>query len=87
VILLNLSGNDIKMQNCLEEVKSRYAKTILISNAKHYDSDYFVCVPKNDSYSSLLGIIPIQLLAYFISIKKGLNPDTPKNLAKVVTVE
>jgi glucosamine--fructose-6-phosphate aminotransferase (isomerizing) len=87
VILLNLSGNDIKMQNCLEEVKSRYAKTILISNAKHYDSDYFVCLPKNESYSSLLGIIPIQLLAYFISIKKGLNPDTPKNLAKVVTVE
>jgi glucosamine--fructose-6-phosphate aminotransferase (isomerizing) len=29
----------------------------------------------------------LQLLAYYISINKGINPDIPKNLAKVVTVE
>lgn len=88
VILINLSGNDSKMENCLQEVKSRHAKTLHISN-KHDNSecDHFICIPKNETYSSLLGVIPIQLLAYFISIKKGVNPDTPKNLAKVVTVE
>jgi glucosamine--fructose-6-phosphate aminotransferase (isomerizing) len=36
---------------------------------------------------SLLGIIPIQLLAYYLSVNKGINPDKPKNLAEVVTVE
>ena len=47
----------------------------------------YILIPKNNSYSSLLGIIPIQLLAYYLSVKKGINPDKPKNLAKVVTVE
>ena len=44
-------------------------------------------VPENKSYASLLGIVPVQLLAYYLSINKGINPDKPKNLAKVVTVE
>jgi glucosamine 6-phosphate synthetase-like amidotransferase/phosphosugar isomerase protein len=34
-----------------------------------------------------LCIIPIQILAYKISLSKNINPDMPKNLAKVVTVE
>ena len=44
-------------------------------------------VDTNSSFSSLLAIIPIQLLSYYIAIKKNINPDTPRNLAKVVTVE
>ena len=47
----------------------------------------YVEVPENKTYTSLLGIIPIQLMAYYLSIGKGINPDKPKNLAKVVTVE
>ena len=46
-----------------------------------------IYLPVNNSYSSLLGIIPLQLLAYYISINRNINPDIPKNLAKVVTVE
>lgn len=91
VILFNLSGNDAKMQNCLEEVKSRNAMTIMVTNkynpSNETSSNDILYIPENESYSSLLGIVPIQLLAYCISIKKGFNPDTPKNLAKVVTVE
>lgn len=91
VILFNLSGNDTKMQSCLEEVKSRHATTLFISKQHNsrdqYDCDYFIGIPENETYSSLLGIIPIQFLAYFLSLEKGFNPDTPKNLAKVVTVE
>ena len=44
-------------------------------------------ITQNTSYSSLLGAIPLQLLADYLSIEKGINPDKPKNLAKVVTVE
>jgi glucosamine--fructose-6-phosphate aminotransferase (isomerizing) len=32
-------------------------------------------------------MIPIQMLAYKLAVRKGINPDKPKNLAKVVTVE
>ena len=47
----------------------------------------YLQIDKNDSFKDLLCIIPIQLLAYKLSLSKGLNPDMPRNLAKVVTVE
>ena len=91
VIILNLNQkHSIKTMNCYQEVLSRNAPIIFITNdilmCENITSDYIV-VPKNKSYSSLLGIIPIQLFAYYLSINKGINPDKPKNLAKVVTVE
>jgi glucosamine--fructose-6-phosphate aminotransferase (isomerizing) len=44
-------------------------------------------IPTNKTYNSLLSVIPLQMLAYKLSVSKGINPDMPKNLAKVVTVE
>jgi glucosamine--fructose-6-phosphate aminotransferase (isomerizing) len=44
-------------------------------------------VNKNESFQNILNVLPLQMLAYSISVAKGINPDTPKNLAKVVTVE
>jgi glucosamine--fructose-6-phosphate aminotransferase (isomerizing) len=78
--------------NCYQEVSSRNSPIIFITNDIHMSScDLNMCdcilVPENKSYASLLGIIPIQLFAYYLSINKGINPDKPKNLAKVVTVE
>ena len=83
-----------KTQNATEEVKSRYAKVIRIleenenSNAseKSYDADDLI-VPANHTFAPLLQIIPIQLLSYEIAKVRNLNPDMPRNLAKVVTVE
>lgn len=83
VIILKLDNKHTsKIENCVEEVKSRNSPVILISN----DCEG-INVSANSSYSSLLGIVPIQMLAYYISIERGINPDKPKNLAKVVTVE
>jgi glucosamine--fructose-6-phosphate aminotransferase (isomerizing) len=80
VIILNLDQTHrAKTINCYQEVSSRNSPIIMISNG--------IYVPENKTYASLLGLIPIQLLAYYISINKGINPDKPKNLAKVVTVE
>jgi glucosamine--fructose-6-phosphate aminotransferase (isomerizing) len=84
VIVLSLDAkHGAKIENCVEEVRSRNAPVILISN--HNKSS--IRVPYNASFASLLGIIPIQLLAYYLSIERAINPDKPKNLAKVVTVE
>jgi glutamine---fructose-6-phosphate transaminase (isomerizing) len=82
VIILDLDSRyEAKIKNCVEEVKSRGSPVIIISNQGE------IRVSANSSYSSLLGLVPIQLLAYYLSVQKGINPDKPKNLAKVVTVE
>jgi glucosamine--fructose-6-phosphate aminotransferase (isomerizing) len=91
VIILNLDRNHhAKILNCYQEVASRNSPIIIISSDMNISNDVLcevIYVPENNTYASLLGIIPIQLLAYHLSIKKGINPDKPKNLAKVVTVE
>jgi len=91
VIILNLEKQyRAKTINCYQEIASRNSPIIIISNDISIQTDVdceLVIVPENKSYSSLLGIIPLQLLAYYLSVNKGINPDKPKNLAKVVTVE
>jgi glucosamine--fructose-6-phosphate aminotransferase (isomerizing) len=49
--------------------------------------EHTVYVKYNAYFGGLLGLIPLQLLSYYTSVAKGINPDTPKNLAKVVSVE
>jgi glucosamine--fructose-6-phosphate aminotransferase (isomerizing) len=95
VIILNLESNyTSKIMSCLQEVTSRNSPVILITNqgskcVKNFSSltNNIINVRENMSYSSLLGIISIQLIAYYLSVERGINPDKPKNLAKVVTVE
>jgi len=91
VLILNLvEEHNYKILNCFEEVHSRNSPILLITNnneIKLNKNCTLINIVKNNSYSSLLGIIPLQLLAYYLSINRGINPDIPKNLAKVVTVE
>ncbi len=87
VIILDLdSKHRTKVLNCIEEVRSRNAPITVITNSRETKGNQ-VSVPYNASYASLLGIVPLQLLAYYMSIHRSINPDKPKNLAKVVTVE
>ena len=74
----------IKNENAYNEIKSRNANVIWITD-KHIKNS--IKIPSNKTYNSLLSVIPLQMLAYKLSINKGINPDMPKNLAKVVTVE
>ncbi len=78
------------------EMKSRGAT--IISIVADFDtkiteiSDYTIRIPiKNTKYAIETAIIPfvfpLQLMAYFIAIYKGLDPDKPRNLAKSVTVK
>jgi glucosamine--fructose-6-phosphate aminotransferase (isomerizing) len=86
VILLNFEQeHTTKIMNCYHEIISRKSPVLFITNRENEYAD--IIIPYNETYASLLGIIPIQLLAYYISVSKGINPDKPKNLAKVVTVE
>lgn len=77
-----------KNMNAYHEIKSRNANVLIITNKEDLNQcENVICVPYNKTYNSLLSIIPLQMLAYKLSINKGINPDMPKNLAKVVTVE
>ena len=92
VIILNTDTiHTSKIMNCVEEVSSRNSPIVLITSQlmdfTKENEIVTIRVRENTSYSSLLGAIPLQLLAYYLSIEKGINPDKPKNLAKVVTVE
>lgn len=91
VIILNCQEeHSAKVLNCFEEVHSRNSPILLITNNNELvlnKNCTLINIIKNNSYSSLLGIIPLQLLAYYLSINRDINPDIPKNLAKVVTVE
>jgi len=52
-------------------------------------ADDYVEVPNGipEVLSPIPFVIPLQLLAYYMSLEKGHNPDTPRNLAKSVTVK
>lgn len=76
-----------KNMNAYEEIKSRYANVIVITDKENENIEHNIIVSKNKSYADLLTIIPLQLLAYKLSIARNINVDMPRNLAKVVTVE
>ena len=79
--------NTIRVNSSIEEVNSRLAPIILISNKKSYlNPKYTVIVPTNNTYSGLIHVIPMQLIAYYLSVYRNNNPDMPRNLAKAVTV-
>lgn len=74
----------------IQEVITRGAKTLVITNQDfNYNMfDEVIKIPSVSSFlSPVLAIVPLQLLAYFISKEKGLDVDKPRNLAKSVTVE
>ena len=88
IILVDLDDEyHNKMCNVYEEVKSRGAKVLTITDNIHLNRDNLILIPKNKTFSFLLAVLPFQYLAYYIALKKGHNPDYPRNLAKVVTVE
>ena len=74
----------------MQEVITRGAKTLVITNQNIDNSQFFkvINIPEtNPRFAPVLSIIPLQLLSYYISKAKGLDVDKPRNLAKSVTVE
>ena len=81
-----------KIINNIEEIKARGGKIIVITNKKNksiskYVDDVIYIPDVFEDFYPLLAVIPMQLLAYFIGVKRGINVDKPRNLAKSVTVE
>ncbi len=81
-----------KVISNVQEVRSRGAKTILITdtNASVDASlcDHQIVLPETSAlFTPFISVVILQYLAYYVSVEKGLNVDQPRNLAKSVTVE
>jgi glucosamine--fructose-6-phosphate aminotransferase (isomerizing) len=81
-----------KVLSNIKEIKARKGKVIVIANDNDDDIeelvDDVIYVPKTDPHvQPILNTIPLQLIAYYIAVSRGLDVDKPRNLAKSVTVE
>jgi glucosamine--fructose-6-phosphate aminotransferase (isomerizing) len=81
-----------KIVSNVQEVKARKGRVIAITSrdepALAGKIDYEIRIPETlDLLMPVLASIPLQLLAYYIAVKRGSNVDQPRNLAKSVTVE
>ncbi len=93
VVILALQGRRYdKILGNIEEVKARGG--MVISVATEGDdlvtekSDEVIFLPVvEEALSSIVSVIPLQILAYYIAVKRGCHVDQPRNLAKSVTVE
>jgi glucosamine--fructose-6-phosphate aminotransferase (isomerizing) len=75
----------------INEVACRGAKTIVIGEENTWlrsNSNYTVALPSIDpEFNPVIAIIPLQLLAYNLSVSRGFDPDYPRNLSKTLTVD
>jgi glucosamine--fructose-6-phosphate aminotransferase (isomerizing) len=81
-----------KVVSNVQEVKARGGRVIVLTSREEPalagKIDYEFRIPETiDMLNPVLAAIPLQLLAYYIAAKRGLNVDQPRNLAKSVTVE
>jgi glucosamine--fructose-6-phosphate aminotransferase (isomerizing) len=75
----------------INEVKVRGARAIVIGEEDarlRANGDDLIVIPKSDAQiSALLAVLPLQLLAYHMSVLRGYDPDFPRNLSKTLTVD
>ncbi len=81
-----------KVVSNVQEVKARGGRVIAITSRDEEvlegKLDYEFRIPETaDLLTPVLASVPLQLLAYYIAVKRGANVDQPRNLAKSVTVE
>ena len=93
VVILPPGDNYRKTMSNLEEVKSRGANVLALGaeDDESLKAKADVVIPINPDVKEIIAplvyIVPLQLIAYYITLEKGHDPDKPKNLAKCVTVE
>jgi len=93
VVVLALAGRRYdKILGNVEEVKARGGIVIAVAAEGDQDikerADEIIFIPNTtEALTPILAVIPLQLLAYYIAVKRGCHVDQPRNLAKSVTVE
>jgi len=73
-----------KTRNAYQEVLAREAMVVCIGDRS---TDVDLTIDKNGTFGGILANVYLQMMSYFLALNRGVNPDFPRNLAKVVTVE
>ena len=81
-----------KMSSNMQELKARKGPIIAIATEGNEEikevADDVIYIPKTlEMLTPLLSVVPLQLFAYYFGVKRGIDVDKPRNLAKSVTVE
>ncbi len=87
IVAVSEDGVKTDLLNAVHEVKARGAHVIAIASVTHPDYDTFIKVPDCGQPTAIMNVIPLQLLAYHLSLVLGNNVDKPRNIAKSVTVK
>ncbi len=85
-IILIYKHRDHFVKSIVQEIITRGAFVIEISPDVQ-ETPESIKLPENKTFTGLLAVIALQMLAYNLSINKNIDPDRPRNLAKVVTVD
>ncbi|KAL2918384.1 glutamine--fructose-6-phosphate transaminase (isomerizing) [Polyrhizophydium stewartii] len=77
-------------ENALKQITARMGKPIVIASAEDtsplFNDLQTLRVPQTvDALQPLVNIVPLQLLSYYLAVARGIDPDSPRNLAKSVT--
>ncbi|NOR38490.1 MAG: glutamine--fructose-6-phosphate transaminase (isomerizing) [Candidatus Thorarchaeota archaeon] len=94
VIFVTTPEDSWMVINHINEIACRGGRTIIVGEREEKLTPYvarsvdYLEVPKADVLlNPILDVIPLQLLSYFLSVDKGINPDLPRNLSKTLTVD
>lgn len=89
ILLATTDSSVLRTESAIAEIKSRNAPIICITNHCYPSDhlDYLFYCNLHTPFFHLLTIVPLQMIAYQLSIIQNINPDYPRNLAKVVTVD
>ena len=96
IVVLIITGDaEQVMMNCFEEIFARGANIIVFTNTESIESRVLsrsptvrcIRIDTLEYYGEINITVALQCLSYRLSLLKGINPDKPRNLAKVVTVQ
>ncbi len=81
-----ISDDKLHIRTVAEEVKARGAEIFVITDnrklAEGIDPNPIV-IPTNGELTPLIGVLPLQLIAYELAVLKGINPDTPRYISSM----
>ena len=86
VVAIQTKKNSDKLSIFIDEVVCRNSPITVVGSGVDRDV-HTLRVPYNNTFSSILSLVALQLAAYRIACSKGINCDRPRNLAKTCTVE
>lgn len=88
VLLLIDKANQKKLVSVYKEIESRGGDILVLTEVNlDLPKERVLLIPENRELQEVLYAVVLQMLAYRVSVLRGIHPDKPRNLAKVVTVE